>query len=271
MEKVEREFKGIWIPAEIWLAEDLSISDKVILAEIDSLSSREDPCYASNAYFAEFFKLSESRISDCIAKLKRLGYVQQLDSPRKRRLLITCLVTENGPVGDRKRSSNPGLVTENGQHNNIVKENVVNNKEDQPSRKQSKSNESRLFSIDRDKSAKAKKWIEEKRIMILEFGFSREVQDALADFLENLVQMDALLPTLAMRSQLTRLKTITGKQLEVVQTTVSRGWKSLDYAIDDCQTQGKGKFDTAEKSSNQLYTKEEKERKRQEMQGQEQF
>ena len=34
-----REFRGVWLPKEIWLAEDLGAIDKIILAEIDSLDN----------------------------------------------------------------------------------------------------------------------------------------------------------------------------------------------------------------------------------------
>ena len=38
---MDRNFKGIWIPKEIWLAEDLTMQEKVMLVEIDSLDDEE--------------------------------------------------------------------------------------------------------------------------------------------------------------------------------------------------------------------------------------
>ena len=64
-----RDFKGIWIPAEIWLDKDLNWIEKILLREIDSLSG-EKPCWATNKYFAEFFGLSERSISRYINNLK---------------------------------------------------------------------------------------------------------------------------------------------------------------------------------------------------------
>ena len=61
----KRAFKGIWIPSTIWLDKDISIHEKVMLAEIDSLDNK-DGCFASNAYFAEFFSLSKRRVSTII-------------------------------------------------------------------------------------------------------------------------------------------------------------------------------------------------------------
>ena len=37
----ERDFKGVWIPKEVWLDERLSMLDKGIFAEIDSLDKGE--------------------------------------------------------------------------------------------------------------------------------------------------------------------------------------------------------------------------------------
>ena len=69
-----RGFKGVWIPKEIWLDEDLTIQEMVFLVEIDSLD-QENGCYASNAHFAEFFGLSKSRSSAVIKNLEEKGYI----------------------------------------------------------------------------------------------------------------------------------------------------------------------------------------------------
>lgn len=64
----KRAFKGIWIEKNIWLDEDLSITEKAFLAEISSLDN-EHGCFASNEYFARFSKLSKSRVSSIISTL----------------------------------------------------------------------------------------------------------------------------------------------------------------------------------------------------------
>lgn len=73
-EKQKREFKGVWIPAKIWLAEDLSIQEKVFLAEIESLDGKEG-CFATNSYFSNFFKLSKTRCSQIITNLREKKYI----------------------------------------------------------------------------------------------------------------------------------------------------------------------------------------------------
>ena len=74
MEKPARDFKGIWIPKEIWISDQLSLMEKVLFVEIHSLDN-ERGCFASNKYFAEFFGLHPRRIAGHIASLKEKGFV----------------------------------------------------------------------------------------------------------------------------------------------------------------------------------------------------
>ena len=77
----ERDFKGVWIPKEVWLDTRLNALEKIILTEIDSLDSSERGCWASNKHLAEFCQCSESKVSTAISKLIKLGYlyVQSFD------------------------------------------------------------------------------------------------------------------------------------------------------------------------------------------------
>ena len=71
---VNRDFKGIWIPKEIWLDKNLTVHEKLFFAEIDSLDNSEG-CFASNSYFAEFFGVSKDRASKVISSLTEKGYI----------------------------------------------------------------------------------------------------------------------------------------------------------------------------------------------------
>ena len=73
---MEREFKGIWIPKEIWLDDNLTWSEKMLLVEIDSLATLEKGCIATNEYLSSFFNLSKDRISKLISSLKAKGYIE---------------------------------------------------------------------------------------------------------------------------------------------------------------------------------------------------
>lgn len=73
---MERDFKGIWIPKEIWLDNNLTWSEKMLLVEIDSLATLEKGCIATNEYLSNFFNLSKDRISKLISSLKSKGYIE---------------------------------------------------------------------------------------------------------------------------------------------------------------------------------------------------
>lgn len=72
---MNRDFKGIWIPREIWLSTDLKVMEKLILVEIDSLDN-EEGCFASNEHFSKFFSLSKNRCSEIIKSLEKKGYIE---------------------------------------------------------------------------------------------------------------------------------------------------------------------------------------------------
>ena len=71
----KRDFKGVWIPKEIWLAEDLTLTEKALWAEIDSLDGK-DGCWATNAYFEQQLGLKKKTVSELINGLVKKGYVK---------------------------------------------------------------------------------------------------------------------------------------------------------------------------------------------------
>jgi hypothetical protein len=74
MERAARDFKGVWIPREIWLSGELSLMEKVLFVEIHSLDN-ERGCFASNRYFGDFFGISPRQIATYVASLKRKGFI----------------------------------------------------------------------------------------------------------------------------------------------------------------------------------------------------
>jgi DNA-binding MarR family transcriptional regulator len=69
-----RDFKGVWIPKEIWLNQDLSWVEKAFLVEIHSLCDNEETD-VSNSHFAEVFGYSKNRSSEIITKLIEKNYI----------------------------------------------------------------------------------------------------------------------------------------------------------------------------------------------------
>lgn len=86
-----RAFKGIWIPAAIWEHPMLSINEKVLWAEIDSLDEKKIHCTASNQYLCKFFGWNERKLQRCLLKLKSLGLITQISNNGRVRAISSNL------------------------------------------------------------------------------------------------------------------------------------------------------------------------------------
>lgn len=93
-----RAFRGIWIPAEVWLSPDMTIQEKVMLVEINSLQHPERGCYKSNRALAEFFGLSASRVSEVISSLAAKGLVR-VETIRNGRQVVERRIFMTTPFG----------------------------------------------------------------------------------------------------------------------------------------------------------------------------
>ncbi len=127
MEQKDRDFKGVWIPKEIWLDKNLSWMEKLFITEIDSLD-KERGCYASNGYFSEFFDITKSRCSQIISSLKNKGYisVQLLMNDKKVQERVVRILNEGikNIKGGIKKTKDGYL--ENCESNNTLHNNTSN-------------------------------------------------------------------------------------------------------------------------------------------------
>lgn len=103
--EVKRDFKGVWIPREVWLDKRLSALDKVILTEIDSLDQGDNGCYASNQHLAEFCQCSERKVSDAVTKLIKCGYVSVASFDGRKRTLRSNLSNVRGRLEKSARQN----------------------------------------------------------------------------------------------------------------------------------------------------------------------
>lgn len=118
---MNRDFKGVWIPKEIWLNEELTMLEKVIFVEIDSLDG-QDHCYASNEYFATFCNCSESKVSKAIKKLKDLGMIEEIAfDGRHRKLRVVKNDKQSSkkcyPESQKVQANNIASKTNNNKNN----------------------------------------------------------------------------------------------------------------------------------------------------------
>lgn len=86
MSNSKRDFKGVWIPKEIWLSSDLSLHEKCLLVEIHSLDN-ERGCFASNAHFARFLEISDRQVRRYISRLQDKRYIKITITNRNERTI----------------------------------------------------------------------------------------------------------------------------------------------------------------------------------------
>ena len=98
MEGARRGFKGVWLCAAIYESQEFSPVEKLLLAEIDALTTDANACYASNAHFSNRLGITVTRVDHLLGKLTRLGYILRVsfDGRVTRRVLAP------------EYSSNPG-------------------------------------------------------------------------------------------------------------------------------------------------------------------
>lgn len=86
----KRDVKGIWIPITVWENTQLSVLDKVIFAEIDSLDG-ERGCIASNEYLCKFLGIQLRTLQRGISLLKKLGLIWEEGFDGRNRVLRSSL------------------------------------------------------------------------------------------------------------------------------------------------------------------------------------
>ena len=114
---MERDFKGVWIPKEVWLDDRLTALDKIILVEIDSLDNGEN-CFASNEYLAKFCQCSVAKITKSISTLIKLGYIEAVSFDGRRRFIRSCLV-KSTRLPSKKYEADSEKVRDINIYNNI--------------------------------------------------------------------------------------------------------------------------------------------------------
>lgn len=72
---VKRQFTGVFIPAKLYLDNNLKWIEKILIAEIESLTSDIEYCNATNKYFSELLGVSKDRVSRIILGLIKKGYI----------------------------------------------------------------------------------------------------------------------------------------------------------------------------------------------------
>ncbi len=91
LDEKDRDFKGVWIPKEIYLSRACCWVAKMIFIEIHSFTSTGKECFVSNEHLAELFDVSTTQVSKHITKLTKLGWIEQTRFDGRKRYLRACL------------------------------------------------------------------------------------------------------------------------------------------------------------------------------------
>jgi len=218
--------------------------------------------YNSNKAFQELFPyLTEGQIRTSIDKLVNEGFIIK-GNYNKNPYDRTCwyALTEQSHLFYRTNvfvNDNKSIEPVEQMNNTYINTNNKNtyNKTTKPSAK-APGVGSKLFSVSKNDSNKisdkANKWIKGKEKIIAEYQFSDELEEVLIEFLCSLAEINALVSDITFRAQLDKLvqKIVSDDlRIKVVRNTILRGWKSLDYAIND-ELKGKHpSFDTSQPGS----------------------
>lgn len=199
-----RDFKGVWIPKEVWLDTRLNALDKVILMEIDSLDQGEKGCYASNEHLANFCQCSKTKVSTAISKLIECGYlyIQNFDG-RKREL--------------KSRLSN------------FERQNIKNCNADIQNLKESntyRNTDNNTVSNKKERKSKSKSYDEQ----IAEYTQNEELQNALKAFVQMRAFIKKPLTEYGLKLLLNKLSKIgrtDAEKIAIVNRSVEHNWQGF--------------------------------------------
>lgn len=114
------------IPAEVRYDSRLKANEKLLYAEITSLTSKNGRCWASNSYFANLYQVDLTTVSRWISNLAKCGYIQvEIDKSGGNQRSIVLIKTSR-PIDENINTP----IDENIKHNNINNNNNINNKKE---------------------------------------------------------------------------------------------------------------------------------------------
>lgn len=124
-ERPVQQYKGVWLPKEILDNPDLTPTEKILLAIIESLDDEEaGGCYASNEYLGNRLGVTEKMASWTISNLKKKGYLAQTKFDGRRRFIRSALSFSwrQTPGFLESGSRNPGVSKQGLEQGSDIKE-----------------------------------------------------------------------------------------------------------------------------------------------------
>lgn len=125
----DRQFKGVWIAAEIWLDKRLTLVEKALLAEIESFTGNGRSFHKCNKTIQEEYGISRNTVGRSLNKLTKLGFLDVTFNGR-----VRCVRTRAGsiPKMGRQHTQNGEAASPNDTSTNTIyntEENTSNKEE----------------------------------------------------------------------------------------------------------------------------------------------
>jgi len=124
---------GFWIPRELLLNKELTMTQKLIFVEIQSLAMLDKGCVASNNHFSQLIGITKPAASRAINALQEKGYISVVIKNRNhdRKISITKMVTPSIKLvtSDTKMVTEVLPKCEESKETNTVLNNSVNKRQ----------------------------------------------------------------------------------------------------------------------------------------------
>ena len=212
-----RDFKGVWIPKEVWLDTRLNALEKVILTEIDSLDQGEKGCYASNEHLAEFCQCSRTKVSTAIKKLIDCGYIYIQNFDGRKRELKSRLSNFERQTFKKCEADYQNLKESN------IDNNTVNNTVNKKERKTTKKTQKKTYDE-----------------QIKEYTDNEELQQALKAFIQMRAFIKKPLTDYGFRlllGKLSKLGNTDAEKIAIVNRSVEHNWLGFFSAKEEARYQ----------------------------------
>lgn len=216
MEELQKAYYAI-IPANVRYDKDLVPNAKLLYGEITALCNEKGHCWASNQYFAELYNVSDRTIKNWISQLADKGYIQRSVKYREgtkeieQRKLFICrennFTTSGNYVPDPRENNFTTPSEKNFLDNNTSINNTFNNTDIYKGKKKQKS--------------------ETVNSVIAEYTESKDLQDALHDFVDMRTKARKPLTVRAMKlslNELDKLAVDDVTKIAIVNQSIMHNW-----------------------------------------------
>lgn len=216
MEEQQKAYYAI-IPANVRYDKDLVPNAKLLYGEITALCNEKGYCWASNQYFAELYNVSDRTIKNWISQLTDKGYIQRSVKYREgtkeieqRKLFI----------GRENNFTTPGNYFPDPRENNFTT----------PSEKNFPVNNTSInntFNNTYIYKGKKKQKSETVNSVIAEYTESKDLQDALHDFVDMRTKARKPLTVRAMKlslNELDKLAVDDVTKIAIVNQSIMHNW-----------------------------------------------